>query len=211
MVKMAVKTDIEFVNMRLPQYKNAVKSLKNAGYSSTRMTKGTRKTILENYYKFLVNMKTAELGHPLTPKELEEVYKHAEGDIEYYEMYVRQRKVPMSEMVQENINLNLPEEFATEENVEKMQNDYAMIHNLSERMKRTIVSNTPRGMPESSFAQSLLLDPQYNLKNWYNFRRSQGMKNSSDDSMDGGAKKKRVSKTRRSKKSRKTTRRNKKD
>ena len=195
---MTYKKNIEFVNMRQPQYKNAVKALKNAGYSSTRLTKGTRKTILDNYYKFLVNMKSSEMGRPLTPKELEEVYTHAEENIEYYEMYVRQQKVPITNIIQENINVNLPEEFATEEDVEKMQNNYAMMSNLAERMRRTIVSNTTaRGIPKSSFTQSLLLDPQYNIQNWYNFRRSQGMKNSSDESMDGGAKKKRISKTRR--------------
>ncbi len=202
--KTIIKTNVEFVDMRLPQYANAVKYLKNSGYISKRMTKGTRKEITDAYFKFLVTKKSMETTKPLMPKELEELYKQASNDVEYYEMYTKQTKVPVTEM-EENIEFNLPENFATNENVEKMQNDYTMMSNLVNRMSRSTITNFPRQMPQSSYAQSLLLNPEARLTNWYNYRRAQGMKNSSsDDEMNGG---KRSSYKRRTRKHRKTRRR----
>jgi hypothetical protein len=185
--KLVTKTEIEFLNTRLPHYYEAVKILQSKGFKSRTKTSGTRKEILDSYYKYLVNIKAAELGgRSLTPVELDELYKVAKDNVEHYEMYTKQTKVPITEM-EENMEMNLPEEFATFENVEKMQNNYQMMHNLEERMKRTMSREEPSiSMPKSSYAQALLLGPQYKLSNWYNYRKEHGMKNSSSDSMDGG-------------------------
>lgn len=204
--KTTTKTEVEFLNTRLPQYPDAVKALKNAGFASKRMTKGTRKEILEAYFRYLVTTKAMELGRSLSPKELEELDTKAKDSVEYYEMYIKQTKVPIME-VQENIAMNLPEEFATEENVEKMQNNYQMFANLSEQMRRSTISNLPSSVPSHAFAQSLLLNPEARITNWYNYKRSQGMKNSSsDDNMDGG-RRRRSTRKRSTKKHKKTAHR----
>jgi hypothetical protein len=207
-----LRTNVEFVDMRLPQYANAVRALRNSGFVSKRMTSGTRREITNTYYNYLVAQKSMELGRQLMPRELEELHRQASDNIEYYEMYIKQTRVPVSGEMEENVEVNLPEEFATEEEVERMQNNYAMMSNLANRMRATTITNFPREMPQSSFAQSLLLDPQYRLENWYNYRRAQGMKNSNNDSgsddMDGGRRRNKHRKTRKhNKKSRKTRRR----
>ncbi len=205
--KTVTKTEIEFLNTRLPHYREAIKTLQNKGFKPRVKTSGARKEILDSYYKYLVNIKAAELGYrPLTPVELDELYKVAKDNIQHYEMYTKQTKVPITEM-KENMEMNLPEEFATFENVEKMQNNYQMMHNLEEHMKRTMNTVELSNMPKSSYAQALLLGPQYKLTNWYNYRREHGMKNSSD-SMDGGKRSTRKRNTKRkiTKRQRKTYR-----
>jgi len=205
------KTNVEFIDMRLPQYANAVRALRNSGFTSKRMTTGTRREITNAYYKYLVAQKSMELGRQLMPRELEELHRIAGDNIEYYEMYTKQTRVPVTSEMEENVEVNLPEEFATNEEVERMQNNYAMMSNLANRMTRSTITNFPQEMPQSTFAQSLLLDPQYNIKNWYNYRIAQGMKNSNSDSrsddMDGGKRGSKRKTRKHTKKSRKTRRR----
>lgn len=194
--------EVEFVDMRLPHYANAVKALKNRGFSSTRSTKGTKQTILLNYYKFLVHARTMELGRQLTPKELEEIHNYAKDNVDYYEMYTKTTKQSRRAMRENNNNgagasaAAAPEMFATNEEVERMQPNYQLFENISRRFSNSL--RMPRtNMPARGYAASLKLDPQYNIRNLYNYRRTQGYRNNNrnnrnNNSVDGGARRRRT-------------------
>ena len=123
---------VTFLDTSLPNYADLAKALDSQGWTGVRSTSGNRFQIQVKYAYYLANTLAAERGinaSALGPSDLSAIWQRAGSEAGRFEMYVKDDSSSAMEM--NNNNAMAPsEEFATAEDVERMQPHYQDIEDI---------------------------------------------------------------------------------
>lgn len=123
---------VTFLDTSLPNYADLAKALVSQGWTGVRSTSGNRFQIQVKYAYYLANTLAASHGvnaSALGPSDLAAIWEQAGKEASRFEMYVKDESnngnVEMS-----NSSISPSEEFATAEDVERMQPHYQDIEDI---------------------------------------------------------------------------------
>lgn len=123
---------VTFLDTSLPKYADLSKELVSQGWTAVRSTSGNRFQIQVKYAYYLANTLAAERGinaSALPPADLAAIWQRAGSEAGRFEMYVKDDSSSPMEM--NNNNAMAPsEEFASAEDVERMQPHYQDIEDI---------------------------------------------------------------------------------
>jgi hypothetical protein len=122
--------EVTFLDTSLPNYADLSKALVSQGWTGVRSTSGNRFQIQVKYAYYLANNLAAHRGtsaSALSPADLAAIWSQAGTEAPRFEMYVKESGTSPMEM---NNNIAASEEFASAENVERMQPHYQDIEDI---------------------------------------------------------------------------------
>lgn len=126
-----MRKEVTFLDNTLPNYGNLSRALVADGWKAVRSTSGNRLQIQVKYAYYLAETLAAKHGistSALSPADLAAIWQRAGSETSRFEMYTKD--VANNNTAMQMNNIEAGEEFASEENVERMQPHYQNIEDI---------------------------------------------------------------------------------